>query len=369
MRKIKTQLPDGPAVITLRPGIKEPDAANKVLYSATRSIQANRVFVAGPGSIASALWAARTGAAITTWTDNVNMASCIQETFRLAGIAQPTLHLQAGFENIQTNSCDYALIHLPRGRLLQLEILQLAAAVLREKGKLVFVGAKKEGVKTALKQAREIYQRAGIVAQKGGYHVGLAQRPPGHYPLPKLVYNQDKISVNGCPTTLFSCPGVFAAGRLDGGAKTLIEGMSITAGTTALDLGCGTGLVGLSALRKGAKVTLTDVSARAVESARRTVDAAGFDATVIHTSGAEQCKPGGFDTVLTNPPFHKGHDVDYETTRYLLDQAARVLPSRGTLYLVANAFLKYGPWIQNNFANVRVVWENNQFRVWQGTKP
>lgn len=368
MRKIKTHLPNGPALVALKPGVKEPDVANDVLYNSIRNMKANHVFVAGPGSIASALWAARTGATITLWTDNVNVASCVKDTFQLAELAQPILHLKAGFDGIQTSQCDLALIHLPRGRLLQCELLQAAAAVLREGGKLVFVGAKNEGVKGAVKVAREIFHDAGITAQKGGYHVGMAQRPPGEYPLPQLIYEKYNIEVDENPTVLVSCSGVFAPDHLDGGARTLIEGMSITAGMTVLDMGCGTGLIGLSALRKEAKVTLTDVSARAIESARRTCHANGQNPDIIHTSGAEKCNPGEFDAVLTNPPFHKGYGVDYETTRYLLDQAAHILQTNGSLYLVANTFLKYGPWIQQNFSNVQVIYENSQFKVWHGTK-
>ena len=368
MRKIKTQLPDGDAVITLKPGIKEPDTANMLIYSATRQIHGKRAFVSGPGSIPSALWAARSGALITTWTDNVNFAVCINETFQSANMTEPTVHLQAGYDNIALNSFDCALIHLPRGKALQLEILQLAAAVLKEGGRLVFVGAKREGVKGALKYAKEIFHFAGIVAQKGGYHVGLSQKPPGHSPLPQLSFSQNELMIKGEATSLISYPGVFAAGRMDAGAQALIYSMTFQVGASVLDMGCGTGLVGLSAIRKGAIVTFTDVSARAVESTRKTLSANNLEGTVLLTSGAERCDPGVFDVIYSNPPFHKGHGVDYETTRYLLDQAVRVLRNKGTLYLVANTFLKYGSWIRDKFTNVGVHYENKQYRVWKATK-
>jgi 16S rRNA (guanine1207-N2)-methyltransferase len=368
MPNIKTLLPDGPAIISLSPGIKEPDAANELMFSTARDIQANRVFISGPGSIPSIVWAARCGAVVTSWSDNVNWANSVQETFDLAGIPQPTVHLQAGFDQIKTQSCDRALIHLLRGKALQLEQLQLAAAVLKVGGKLVFVGAKNEGVKSALKAAKAIFNYAGIVAQKGGYHAGMAQRPPGDYPLPTLNYFQDEIVVQGKSTILISCPGVFAPRRLDGGARALIESMELTSEKSILDMGCGTGLVGLTALRKGADVTLSDVSARAVICAQRTLQANGFHAPVIHTSGAEAFDASTFDAVFVNPPFHKGYGVDYETTRYLLEQAVHALRSQGSLYLVANTFLKYGPWIQKSFENVHIIYDNNQFRVWQGIK-
>jgi 16S rRNA G1207 methylase RsmC len=368
MRKIGLQLPDGPAVMSHRPGIKEPDAANIAVFTALRTIQADQVFVTGPGSIPTAVWAARSGAAVTIWTENANYAGCVEETFRINQLPEPTLVLQAGFESVPTESFSIAIVHLPRGKILQAQILHLSLAVLKQDGKLVFVGAKKEGVKSALKAVKQLFQYAGIVVQKGGYHAGFAQRPSGTYPLPVIHFEQHELSVKGKTTYLVSCPGVFAAGRLDDGAKALIDSMVIEPGTPVLDLGCGSGLVGLSAVRMGADVTMTDVSARAVESTRKTLKANGVAARVLHASGATSCKDGEFKVVYVNPPFHKGHGVDYETTRYLMDEAARVLKPGGKIYLVANAFLKYGSIIDKLFSNTRIHYENRQFRVWTGIK-
>lgn len=388
-RKITVQLPDGPATLVLRPGIKPPDAANDLIFRVMKEMPHDHVFVAGPGSIATALWAARQGRSadvqITAWSDNVNWAACLLESFALAGYPQPCMHLQAGFENMATSSCASALIHLPRGRKLQEEFLHLCAAVLKPGGKLVFVGAKREGVKSAVKCAQDIFKHAGTVAYKDGYHVGIARRPSGDqrfaadaqqvasddYQLPQLEFTQRAVSINEQTFQLISCPGVFAAGKLDGGAAALIASMAVLHdlhNQHVLDMGCGTGLVGLNAAHSGAAVTCTDVSARAVESTRRTLAANHAQATVLHTSGAESCPAGFFDTVFTNPPFHKGHSTDYETTKYFIQQAKRVLVPGGKLHLVANAFLNYKPWIEEDFTNVQEIVNNRAFVVWQGTK-
>jgi 16S rRNA (guanine1207-N2)-methyltransferase len=368
MYKVKTQLPDGPALITLKPGIKQPDAANTMLFSAARQITEDQIFVAGPGSIPTALWAARQGATITSWTDNINYDACIKDTFSSAKLAEPHIIMQAGFDAVETQFCDCALLHLPRGKDRQYEMIQLAAAVLKPRGRLVFVGAKKEGVKGALKYIKELFGYGGIVTQKSGYHAGLSQCPERKFELPQLTYKQNLITIEGEPTYLISCTGVFAAGRLDGGAKALIDSMFHSKGNSVLDMGCGTGLVGLSAVRKGANVIFTDVSARAVESTRKTLHINKLSGTVIHSSGAELCTPGIFDVVYVNPPFHQGHSRDFETVQYLLKQAFLALKYGGHLYLVANTFLKYEAWIRETFSNVSTHYESKQYKVWHGIK-
>ncbi len=248
-------------------------------------------------------------------------------------------------------------------------MLRLAAAMLIPGGWLVFVGATHEGVKSARQQAAAIFGQAGIVARKGGYHAGLAQRPAGDFPFPEIHRTERHIIVDGLPTRLVSYTGTFAAERLDDGAAALIAGMQIAPGAHVLDLGCGTGLVGLAALRRGGRVVLTDVSARAVASARETLAANGYvDVPVIHTCGAATLETGSFDTVITNPPFHQGRDIHFETAQMFICEAARVLRAGGTLYLVANAFLDYTPWLKAHFSGIQLVWEDRRFRVWEGQK-
>lgn len=362
-------LPDGPATIVCLPGVPQPGLANEALFAAVRRPPNAHVFVSGPGSTASALWCARAGARVTVWTANVAEARSLKLTFEKQHLTPPTCVLAADFGALKTGQATWALLHLPRGKALHREMFQLAAAMLEKGGQLAFVGAKNEGVKSALKIAQECFGQAGIVTRKGGYHAGLALRPPGEFNLPPVDCLPHPITVDGQPTQLLSCNGAFAHDRLDDGAAALIAGMQITPHTRVLDLGCGTGLAGLAALRRGAQVVFSDVSARAVLSTQSTLAANGYpEAEVYLDCGAGAQASASFDTVICNPPFHKGHGTDFETAKLLIKESARLLKAGGTLYLVANAFLRYQPWLKANFPKVDLAWENPRFRVWRGKK-
>ena len=362
-------LPDGPITTIQLPGVPKPGPANTALFAAARNVAAGQTFVTGPGATATALWAARAGAAITCWTENAAEGQSLQASFAHNQLAAPQSFVQADFAGLEPATCEAALLHLPRGREMQDEALRLAAAMLRPGGRLVFVGATHEGVKSALQQARIIFGQAGIVVRKGGYHAGLAYRPDGDFPLPTVSRTERAIIVDSVPTRLVSYTGVFAPDRLDDGAAALIAGMRISSGARVLDLGCGTGLVGLAALWRGADVTLTDVSARATLSARETLAANGYpDAPITHACGATTVETATHDIVIANPPFHQGHGLHFEVAKVFIEEAARVLKAGGRLYLVANAFLNYEAWLGKHFARVQQVWNNRRFRVWEGTK-
>lgn len=362
-------LPDGPISIVRLPGVPEPGAGHAALFAAARQVTANRVFIAGPGATATALWAARAGAAVTYWTENAAEGQSLIASLAHNCLPAAQCLIQADFAGLQPATCDAAFLHLPRGREMQAEALRLAAAMLRPGGRLVFVGATQEGVKSALQQARALFGQAGIVVRKGGFHAGLAQRPAGDFPLPDIQRTNGTIVVDGIQTHLVSYTGAFAPDRLDDGAAALIAGMQIPAGASVLDLGCGTGLVGLAALRRGANVILTDVSARAVLSAQETLAANGYpDVPVAHACGAATVETASLDIVVTNPPFHQGHGLHFETAQFFIEEAARVLKAGGKLYLVANAFLGYEPWLRACFARVQQVWNDRRFRVWEATK-
>lgn len=102
-------------------------------------------------------------------------------------------------------------------------------------------------------------------------------------------------------------------------------------GRAVLDLGCGTGVLGIGAALLGASgVVGVDVDARAVDVAR--AEAARLGALVeFRVGGVAELRDARADTVLMNPPFgaqRRGAD------RPFLDAAFRAAP---VVYTLANA--------------------------------
>ncbi|MEZ5550460.1 MAG: 50S ribosomal protein L3 N(5)-glutamine methyltransferase [Pseudomonadales bacterium] len=80
-----------------------------------------------------------------------------------------------------------------------------------------------------------------------------------------------------------------------------------------IDLCCGSGCIGIAAALNfpDAHLTLVDVDAQAVRLTRKNVSlhALGDRATVLHSDLFEALAPGGFDLILSNPPYVDGTDM------------------------------------------------------------
>jgi 16S rRNA (guanine1207-N2)-methyltransferase len=62
-----------------------------------------------------------------------------------------------------------------------------------------------------------------------------------------------------------------------------------------------------------------------------------------------------FDLVLSNPPFHQGHNTDYSLPGKILDAIVPRLKAGGSVYLVANRFLDYAAQGNTRFKKVDIL--------------
>ena len=99
-----------------------------------------------------------------------------------------------------------------------------------------------------------------------------------------------------------------------------------------LDLGCGWGLIGISAaaLWPEARVTMGDVNLRALDLSRRNAERNGVSVSCVESDGMAAFLNRRFDAVLTNPPIRAGKQVIYRR----FAEAAACLNPGGALYLV-----------------------------------
>lgn len=156
------------------------------------------------------------------------------------------------------------------------------------------------------------------------------------------------------PLTVVAHGGAFAGAKLDIGTRVLLEVLATwvperrvetAAPFTAVDLGCGTGILATTyaLTHPGARVIATDRSAAAVVSARATVAANGVDAEVAHDDAGSEIPDHSADLILLNPPFHLGSSIHAGAATKLFAAVARILKPGGELLTVYNSHLGYKP--------------------------
>ncbi|MEU2347785.1 methyltransferase [Modestobacter sp. NPDC049651] len=161
----------------------------------------------------------------------------------------------------------------------------------------------------------------------------------------------------------------FAGTKLDRGTRALLAVLpdAVPDAATALDLGCGTGLlaVALARSRPGARVLGVDQSAAAVASAQATAAANGLaDRIDVHRDDAGSSLPEeSVDLVVCNPPFHAGAAVSETVAQRLFAGAARVLRPGGELWCVWNSHLPHRAALQRIVGPTRQISRDPTFTV------
>jgi 16S rRNA (guanine1207-N2)-methyltransferase len=161
----------------------------------------------------------------------------------------------------------------------------------------------------------------------------------------------------------------FAGTKIDIGTRALLGALERgnPPATTALDLGCGTGVLAaaLATRRPELRVLAVDQSAAAVSSTAATAAANGLEGriTVRRDDAAGSIPDASVDLVVCNPPFHVGAAVVSTVADRLFLAAARVLRPGGELWTVYNSALRYKPVLGRIVGPTRVVDQNPKFTV------
>ena len=133
--------------------------------------------------------------------------------------------------------------------------------------------------------------------------------------------------------SMYSDNGVFSKDKFDFGTRVLLENIDIhSICGKVLDLGCGTGVVGLilGSLNKNISIDMVDINERAIELARENIKLNNLNNNNIFISDVYSSVNDKYDYIITNPPIRAGKEV---IRRFLLG-AKDYLNNNGTLYFV-----------------------------------
>ncbi len=255
------------------------------------------------------------------------------------------------------------LLQLPRA-LAELEELAGTIAAFAADDVTVFAGGRIKHMTTAMNGvlARH-FGRVDVTLARQKSRVLVASRPiRGAAPTQNREYHAD------LGVTVVATGAAFAGTKVDIGTRALLAVLPHAApqASTAVELGCGTGVVAavLAKMRPEIAVLASDASAGAVASTRLTVEANGLSNVTVSRDDALSEQPdASVDLVLLNPPFHLGGTVHTGAASKLFAAAARVLRPGGELWTVYNSHLGYRGELQRVVGPTREVSRNRKFTV------
>jgi 16S rRNA (guanine1207-N2)-methyltransferase len=274
---------------------------------------------------------------------------------------------------IADGAIDLVAIEVTGDRDLARRWLALARRVARPHGVVLVAGANDAGIRSVIGDARDAIGLSVVEDYRSRSRVAHIAVPPVPPPAPPWLaepgiapgsWARFAVAEGGVDLVVETLPGVFSADRLDEGTRLLLAHLDVPAGGTVLDVGCGAGVIGVVAGRRGAaSVTMTDVNLLAVAAARRNATLAGVPVEVVAGDVYGGVGQRRFDLIVSNPPFHQGKVVDYDVPHRLIAEAVDHLAPGGRLVIVANAFLPYDRLMRERFRAVETLTATRQYRV------
>lgn len=228
---------------------------------------------------------------------------------------------------------------------------------------ILIIGENRCGVRSVEKTLEPYGEIAKIDSARrcGLYHFSLQNKP--HFELKNFWKTYQHSTLKNL--TIYSLPGVFSAAELDTGTELLLSTIDNKIKGKVLDLGCGAGVIGsmIKKLSPNAQITMTDIHAMALESARKTLSENQLQGKV-YASDVFSDIEGKFDLIISNPPFHDGIDTAYRAVTELITQAKWHLNQGGELRIVANAFLPYPELLRQHFGDYEIFAQTGKFKVY-----
>lgn len=253
-----------------------------------------------------------------------------------------------------------AFICLPRSKAEARALVAEAEARVTPGGPVIVDGQKTDGIDAMLRDIRERVDTSTPVAKAHGRVFCFSAA---------AAFSDWTAAETVTPDGFVTVPGVFSADGPDRGSVLLAAALPAKLPGRIVDLGAGWGYLSRAVLaRDGVRqLDLVEAEAAALECARRNVD----DPRVrFHWADATRFKPEGvIDAVVCNPPFHLVRAAEPSLGAAFIRAAAAMLHPGGTLWLVANRHLPYGPVLAETFRDVEDIAGDGAFRIIRAARP
>lgn len=253
------------------------------------------------------------------------------------------------------------LVCLPRAKAQARGMLALASLAVEPGAVIAVDGQKTDGIDALFKECRAVMP--GLADPLSKAHGKLFCFPAGGISPDWIA--EKRVIGDGFVTV----PGVFSADGIDRASALLAAALPAEMPAKVGDLGAGWGYLSRAVLARKGVLHLDAVEAEsaALDCARINL----IDSRVaFHWADATTFRPERlWGAVVMNPPFHQGRIADPSLGLAFIKAAHAGLAPNGTLWLVANRHLPYGPLLNSLFRSVEEIGGDAAFRLTRATAP
>ncbi|MGQ6288339.1 23S rRNA (guanine(1835)-N(2))-methyltransferase RlmG [Serratia sp. IR-2025] len=329
------------------------------------------------------------GRPVLIFNDNFGTLACALHAHRPYSVSDSYMSQLATRHNLKLNGLDPeqvtlldSLAELPAAPAVVLIRVPKALALLEQQLRALRYVVTEDTLIVAGAKARDVHTSTMQLFEKvlGPTRTSLAWKKA------RLIFCQaaDIVPPAAAETTDWTLDGtdwlihnhanVFSRGSLDIGARLFMEHLPRGLNGHIVDLGCGNGVIGLTALAQNpeAQVTFVDESYMAVASSELNVEhnlPQELDRCQFEVNNAlAGIERESVQAVLCNPPFHQQHAITDHTAWQMFCDAKRCLQVGGELRIVGNRHLDYHQKLKRLFGNCTLVASNKKFVILRAVK-
>ncbi|EPR3506350.1 23S rRNA (guanine(1835)-N(2))-methyltransferase RlmG [Serratia marcescens] len=329
------------------------------------------------------------GRPVLIFNDNFGTLACALHAHRPYSVSDSYMSQLATRHNLKLNGLDPeqvtlldSLAELPAAPAVVLIRVPKALALLEQQLRALRYVVTEDTLIVAGAKARDVHTSTMQLFEKilGPTRTSLAWKKA------RLIFCQaaDIVPPAAAETTDWTLDGtdwlihnhanVFSRGSLDIGARLFMDHLPRGLNGHIVDLGCGNGVIGLTALAQNpeAQVTFVDESYMAVASSELNVEhnlPQELDRCQFEVNNAlAGIERESVQAVLCNPPFHQQHAITDHTAWQMFCDAKRCLQVGGELRIVGNRHLDYHQKLKRLFGNCTLVASNKKFVILRAVK-
>ncbi|KKO56678.1 23S rRNA (guanine(1835)-N(2))-methyltransferase RlmG [Serratia sp. TSA_130.2] len=329
------------------------------------------------------------GRPVLIFNDNFGTLACALHAHRPYSVSDSYMSQLATRHNLKLNGLDPeqvtlldSLAELPAAPAVVLIRVPKALALLEQQLRALRHVVTEDTLIVAGAKARDVHTSTMQLFEKvlGPTRTSLAWKKA------RLIFCQaaDIVPAAAAETTNWTLDGtdwlihnhanVFSRGSLDIGARLFLDHLPRGLNGHIVDLGCGNGVIGLTALAQNpdAQVTFVDESYMAVASSELNVEhnlPQELDRCQFEVNNAlAGIERESVQAVLCNPPFHQQHAITDHTAWQMFCDAKRCLQVGGELRIVGNRHLDYHQKLKRLFGNCTLVASNKKFVILRAVK-
>lgn len=314
--------------------------------------------------------------------DSAQSRRAIRANFEANGYRTDALRLLTRFElsqHTQSPPYDLIIIKIPKS-LAQLEDQLRRITPFISSSSMIIAGAMAKAIQKSTLHAFNTHigpatcslarKRARVIRVTEPQQKVYAPMPMASCVVPSVLTQTSQ------DLQLLSVAGTFAHGKLDQGARAILEVLALPRDTESiLDYGCGNGILGLVAgLRcPHARITFVDDAAAAMVSTQSNIHAHFTSVQLNRSQLLEQdslknVPSESVDIVLNNPPFHDAGARSSHIAYGMFKDALRVLKPGGSLWVVGNRHLQYERVLRQLFTQCEHMGKHPKFIIIKAVK-